>query len=206
MSYQSNVKEDHGSNEFSKRTKDDYNEIVWAYQIIKDILFNISWTSLFVMFLLSLIITAIWCRIDYDECQIKELYEDSISLFSTLLGFTIAGYAIILNLSENIVSKMSNETKLKNTETCPRRFLNLLVKNHNPYDILVSSFSFCCIMLTIAIISLSLSKDKIIICSSADYMNTANCFLIVFCTLLVFDLIFHLYSVSTYIHKHHNRK
>lgn len=197
---------DNNTNESKERKKDNCNEIVWVYQIIKDILCNISFTSLLVVILLSLFISCIWCPKDYDECKIHALYNDAISLFSTLLGFTIAGYAIILNLREDIVSKMSNEYKLKNTGTCLERLLIFLVKNHNPYDILVSSFSFCCIMLTMTIVSLILSKNGIIIYSSLDCMHKANIFLISCCILLVFDLFFHLYSVSTYIHKHHNKK
>lgn len=109
-----------------------------------------------------------------------------VTIFSNLLGFAIAGYAILLSLGKEIVCILlepfeegGNEADMENDKK-------------NPFQILSATFTYCCIILLIT--------NLIIL-----FFNHNNYYLMIvyfFCSysiILVGDLINHLYSTTYYL-------
>lgn len=156
--------------------------------------------------ILSFILLCIWNTVDYCEEQAKQMCSDCLTIFSCVLGLTITGYSIILTLHQDVVEKLSQEFERKEYKGCMSKVINTLrnwlhPSSSNPYEILCSSFVLCCIILLITIISLVLFKNQPNLLTDNEIIFCIIKWLCITSVLLVFDLIFHLFAISTYIKK-----
>ena len=111
-----------------------------------------------------------------------------VTIFSNLLGFAIAGYAIILSLGKEIVCillepfDISKDSKLAKEEK----------EQKNPFQILSATFTYCCqILLITNIIILFFNNNSVYLAIVYFFCS--------YSIILVSDLIFHLYSTSSYL-------
>ena len=175
-------------------------EYVGLLGSIIDVIGNLSFVTIIIVALFSIILTILWNTIDYCETQKIELCGDILAICSCVLGFSITGFSVILALNKETLERLTIKPKI------PNQWWKCFVKKKSsPYDILCASFSFTCFFLLLTIIVVVLYKNML------APLYTNNCYfaiiqvLSIFSTLLVFDLVFHLYSVSTYLNKNHNR-
>ena len=109
-----------------------------------------------------------------------------VTIFSNLLGFAIAGYAIILSFGKEIVCILLKPFEEDVKEGKGEK------EQKNPFQILSATFTYCCIILLITNIILL-------------FFNHCCWYLLIvyfFCSyslVLVGDLIMHLYSTSYYL-------
>lgn len=179
------------------KSSDNKNERVWFHQVFIDIIGNQSKITFFVCVALTICLSFVWNTVDYCGEQKINLCSDLITICSCVLGFVITGYSIILTLNDGVVDKLSKKYDHKK-ECC-------LFSKSNPYDILCSSFSFCCLLLIATIIASLLYKHHP---SENNYMDWGFLivrFLFVWSVLLIIDIVFHLYSTSTFINKRHRK-
>ena len=167
---------------------------------IVDIIGNLSVATFLVVSVVTIIMTTIWNTIDYCEAQKLELCGDILIMCSCVLGFSITGFSVILSLNIDTIERLS---VIPNK---PNRWWKVLIKKKsNPYDILCASFSSTCFILLLTIIIVILFKNM----PDPSYMRNWLFILIqvlsIISVLLVFDLILHLYAVSTYLNRKHNR-
>ena len=158
-------------------------------------------------FLLSLIIGGVIIMlfkildIDFCENQKTGICQNFINVFSSLIGFIIAGYAIILGFSNRIIRKLCQpycKDNNSNSNNADNEIINNKARNH--FDTLCSSFTMTLISLLITIIASIVFVNRPVV-DSWD-----NFFWIIFiigltCFIMVFDLIIHLYTIYTYVRK-----
>ncbi|MCR4916143.1 MAG: hypothetical protein K6A96_10355 [Prevotella sp.] len=114
----------------------------------------------------------------------SELSNVFVTVFSCMLGFVIAGYAIILSLGKEVLCILTKPfVGMENAE-----------KQKSPFIILSANFSYCCLICCLTVIV------------SMFYNHCCVMFYIImffasYTFILVFDLILHLYSTSSYISK-----
>lgn len=177
------------------KTNDDPHDRISVFGVIRKMAENFSRETLLAIIILLLISLYFWNMIDYCGQQLERLCGDFITFFACVLGLTITGYSIILALPKETVRILSvpyNDSK--------NRFLRFLhKKGGNPYQLLCSSFSSCCIILMITIVALVLFRNHpsyLLDCRVIVLIIKGLC---VTSVLLVFDIIFHLFCVSTYV-------
>lgn len=201
MNYRDPSNQDKTNTSDSCKTKNNcsynQNERVWFHQVFIDIIGNQSKITMLVCFALSICLLFVWSKVNYCEEQKINLCNDLITVCSCVLGFVITGYSVILTLNDSIVEKLSERYKHKN-DCC-------LYSKSNPYDILCSSFSLCCILLIVTIIVTLLYKNHPSEINSMDWGFMAVKFLFLMSVLMIIDIVLHLYSTSTYINKNHRK-
>ena len=187
------------------------NERVWLHSLIISMFKKTSKETIIVVLLLSSVLLFFWNDIEYCEEQAKQMCSDCITILSCVLGLTITGYSVILTLCKRVVKKLSQPFRAHEPYTgFMSKFRNSIIKwlhpsESNPYDILCSSFVLCCIILSITIISLVLFKNHPMVLFDNHVLFGIIKWLCINSTLLVLDLIFHLFAISTYIKKDSNR-
>lgn len=175
---------------------DNPHEITTVFGVLKMMVINFSRETIFFIIILLVLFLYLWNKIDYCGQQFEQLCGDFITLFACVLGLTITGYSIIIALPPKTVRILS--VPYKNYRF---KFLRILQKNGgNPYQLLCSSFSICCIFLIISIVALVLFRNHpsyFLDCREFVLIIKGLCITSV---LLVLDIIFHLYCVSTYVY------
>lgn len=167
---------------------------------IIDIIGNLSIITIIIVALFTIILTITWNTIDYCETQKLEICGDILVMCSCVLGFSITGFSVILALNNNTLERLTIKPKIAN------RWWNCFVKKKStPYDILCASFSFTCFILLLTIIVVILYKNMPVLLYTNNWCFVFIQALSIISALFVFDLVFHLYAVSTYLNKNHNR-
>lgn len=177
------------------KTNDNPHERFSVFGVIGKIVADLSRETILAIVILLILTLYFWNMIDYCEQQLEQLCGDFITFFACVLGLTITGYSIIIALPGETVRILS--IPYKDSENILLSFLQK--KGGNPYQLLCSSFSSCCIILMITIVTLVLFRNhpsylldnKVIVLIIKGLCVTS--------ILLVFDIIFHLYCVSTYV-------
>ena len=107
-----------------------------------------------------------------------------VTIFSNLLGFAIAGYAIILSLGKEIVCILLEpfDNKENGNE----------LSQKSPFQILSATFTYCCLILLITNVIILFFNHNL-------WYLLITYFFCSYSLILVGDLIFHLYSTSSYI-------
>lgn len=159
---------------------------VTIWSVIKDLWKNCEnqgWKFLFalLLFIFLMILAYLFKLFEYSE---KDLSNVFVTVFSCLLGFTIAGYAILLSLGKDIICVLTNPFEERENEET----------KESPFKILSATFSYCClIQLFTVIISMFYNHHCITFCI---IMLLAS-----YSFILVFDLILNLYATSYYLVK-----
>lgn len=190
----------HQNDENTDKSLEGTYEYVSIWGAIIDIVGNLSVITLFVVSVITTILTILWNNIDYCEAQKLELCGDILIMCSCVLGFSITGFSVILSLNKHTLERLTDIPNI------PNRWWKIFIKKKsNPYDILCASFSSTCFILLLTIIIVILYKNM----PDPSYMRNWLFVLIqvlsIISVLLVFDLILHLYAVSTYLNRKHNR-
>lgn len=200
MSFNLNQKNETMSEHDSNQKRIHNRVLFWTllYRVMK----TISRETVLFVLVFSMILLYFWNKVNYCEDQVKQLCSDGITVLSCILGLTITGYSVILTINQDVVEKLSKPFK-KHQEGSLKlwnSFINWLhPEGSNPYEILCSSFVLCCTLLLITIITLVLYKNQPIFVLD-NYILFIK-WLCIVCALLVLDIIFHLFAVSTYIKK-----
>ena len=148
-------------------------------------------------FLLSLVVSLVFFLIKHllplNTCgfDISNIF---VTIFSNLLGFAIAGYAIILSFGKDIVCILLEPFEISDDSNSSRENKDPM----NPFQILSATFTYCCLILLIT--------NIIILFFNHNFFYLL--ILYFFCSysiILVGDLIFHLYSTSFYIKDYKDR-
>lgn len=200
MTYENQQKEKKMVQMDSVENEDNTPEYVGLLGSIIDIIGNLSVVTIIIVALFTIILSILWNTIDYCEAQKLELCGDILVMCSCVLGFSITGFSVILALNKDTLERLTIKPKI------PNRWWKFFVKKKStPYDILCASFSFTCFILLLTIIVVIIYKNM-----PAPLYTNNWCFvfiqaLAIISALFVFDLVFHLYAVSTYLNKNHNR-
>lgn len=139
--------------------------------------------KLCISIVLFLIISYILCLTGYfkNENNISFQSNAFVTIFSSLLGFGIAGYAILLSFSKEIICALTFPFKEK--------------EDMNPFKVLSATFSYCCFFLLVTVIIALFYNHSFLYIQFLLFFSTYS-------TVLTFDLIFNLYSTSTYLLKY----
>ncbi len=181
-------------------SKDKNLEYVSLLGAVIDIIGNLSIVTIVVVSVLTIFLSLIWNTIDYCGVQRLQLCEDIIVMCSCVLGFTITGFSIILSLNNNTLERLTIIPKIPN-----RWWKCFTKKKSTPYDILCASFSSTCFILLLTIIVTIFYKNIPTPLNTNNWCFTFIQVLSIISVLFVFDLILHLYAVSTYLNRTHNR-
>lgn len=159
--------------------------------IIKDLWKNCEdqgWKLLFALLVfIILMILANLCELfKYSE---KDLSNVFVTVFSCLLGFTIAGYAILLSFGKDIICVLTNPFEGRENEET----------KESPFKILSATFSYCCLILLFTVITSMFYNHNCIIFYVIMLLSSYS-------FILVFDLILHLYATSYYLVKCKEKK
>lgn len=173
---------------------------VWLPRLLLDILGNFSRATIVVVILITVVLSFLWNLIDYCELQKQELCKDILSFCSCILGFAITGFSIILTFNNCTIWKLSEPFR---EEKGWRKWI--INTKSNPYDILCSSFSMSCILLLLTIIAVIIHNNNPQIVLETDWLFEIIKILSIVSAILVFDLLFHLYAVSTYLNQRHHQ-
>ena len=183
-----------------KNTDKGTTEYVDLWGAIVDMGGNLSIATFFIASVTAFLLTMSWGSVDYCENQRIQLCGDILILCSCILGFSIAGFSVILSLNNDALSRLSI------LPTIPNKWWKVFVrKKSTPYDILCASFSSTCIILLLTIIVVIIYKNMPCHSDSYNWLFVVIKFFSLLSALLVFDLTIHLYTVSTYINTNHNR-
>lgn len=181
-------------------SKDKNLEYVGLLGSVIDIIGNLSIVTIVVVGVLTIFLSLIWNTIDYCEVQRLQLCEDILVLCSCVLGFTITGFSIILSLNNDTLERLTIIPKIPN-----RWWKCFIKKKSTPYDILCASFSSTCFILLLTIIVTIFYKNIPTPLNTNNWCFTFIQVLSIISVLFVFDLILHLYAISTYLNRTHNR-
>ena len=159
---------------------------VTLWPVIKDLWKNCEnqgWKLLFALvFFIVFMILAHFCELfKYSKCDLSNVF---VTVFSCLLGFAIAGYAILLSLGKEIICVLTNPFEGRENEET----------KESPFKILSATFSYCCLILLLTVITSMFYNHNCI---------TFNIIMLLasYSFILVFDLILHLYTTSYYLVK-----
>ena len=188
------------SNSNPETNKKGSHERVWILRLIRDIFGNYSRITFIVITVVTGLLTYCWSSIHYCEMQKQELCGDILTFCSCVLGFAIAGFSIVLTMDSGTIDKLSDPF-----EAPKNRLGKLFLTKSNAYDILCSSFSLSCITLLLTITVVIIYKNSPNIASAPDWLFFTIQVLTISSSLLVFDLLMHLYAVSTYLNKNHHK-
>ena len=193
-------KKDSSPNCNPETNKKGLNERVWILRLLRDILGNFSLITYIVITVIAGLLTYFWSSIDYCEVQKQELCGDILSFCSCVLGFAITGFSIVLTIESSAIDELS-----KSFDKPKKWWGKLLVTKSNAYDILCASFTLSCIFLLLTIITVILYKNCPNISLAPDWQFVTIQALTISSSLLVFDLLMHLYAVSTFLNKNHHK-
>ena len=183
--------------EINKKGK---SERVWILRLFCDILGNYSRITFIVITIVAGILTYSWSSVDYCEMQKQELCGDILTFCSCVLGFAITGFSIVLTIESSAINELSESFDEPKTW-----WGKLLVTKSNAYDILCASFSLSCIFLLLTIMIVILYKCSPNMSLAPNWQFVTIQALTISSSLLVFDLLMHLYAVSTYLNKNHHK-
>jgi len=159
---------------------------VALWSVIKDVWKNCEnqgWKILFALLVfIFFVILAHFCELfKHSKSDLSNVF---VTVFSCLLGFAIAGYAILLSLGKDIICVLTNPFEGRENDEI----------KESPFKILSATFSYCCLILLLTVITSMFYNYKCItfyiILLLASYSF-----------ILVFDLILHLYATSNYLVK-----
>lgn len=193
-------KKDSSTNSNSGNNKKKLHERVWILRLLRDILGNYSRITFLVITVVACLLTYFWSSIDYCKMQKQELCGDILSFCSCVLGFAITGFSIVLTIESSAIAELS-----ESFDKPKSKLGKLLITKSNAYDILCASFSLSCIFLLLTIITVILYKNNPNMALVPDWQFVIIQALTVLSSLLVFDLLMHLYAVSTYLNKNHHK-
>jgi len=111
-----------------------------------------------------------------------------VTIFSNLLGFAVAGYAIILSLGKEIVCILLEPFEINEDGNAEKEEKD----KKNPFQILSATFTYCCLILLITNIIILFFNHNFFYLSIVYFFCSYS-------IILVGDLIFHLYSTSSYL-------
>lgn len=193
-------KKDSSPNSNPKTNKKGLHERVWILRLLRDIIGNYSRITFIVTTVVAGLLTYFWSSVDYCEMQKQELCGDILSFCSCVLGFAITGFSIVLTIDSSAIEELS-----ESFDKPKKMWGKLLVTKSNAYDILCASFSLSCIFLLLTIITVLLYKNNPNMALAPDWQFVTIQALTTLSSLLVFDLLMHLYAVSTYLNKNHHK-
>ena len=200
------VNEGQSENAPKGETQSNSHKRVWALQVCKDIWDNYSKISMIVIVMASLVLTFVWREVEYNELQKKCLCGDLLTMFSCVFGFVAVGFSIILTLNQDTIKKLKKSSPKSSEKRQKCCMLSRLILDSPPYSILCASFSFSCIFLLLTMALAILYKNMPNAALTCDWLFIIIQFLSISTTLIVVDLVFHLYSVSTYIYKNNENE
>lgn len=187
-------------NSNSETDKKVQHERVWILRLLRDIFGNYSRITYIVIVIVACFLTYLWSSIDYCEMQKKELCGDILTFGSCVLGFAITGFSIVLTIDKDTIDELSQPFEEH------RKWLGkLLITKSNPFDILCASFSLSCIFLLLTIIIVIIFKNIPNTTFAPNWLFVFIQALTISSSLFVFDLLMHLYVVSTYLNKNHHK-
>ncbi|WP_291530619.1 hypothetical protein [Bacteroides sp. UBA939] len=151
-------------------------------RVSSDIWHNIDKKEFWVCLIISFLLSTISLLINFES----ELTRSNIlSIFPSLVGCTIAGYAIIINLKEETVKRLEDK-----------------VNGEQPYEVLCASFSFAIILQLVPIfLSLYCPKDWYMVDSSiyTKIIPFLVLFFSLFSLLWIGNLALHLFALRMFI-------
>ena len=200
MTYDNSQEEMTKEQRNSCNSKENTPEYVGLLGSIIDIIGNLSIVTIIVVGVITLLLSLIWSTIDYCEAQRLQICDDILVMCSCVLGFSITGFSVILSLNNDTLERLTNTPKIPN-----RWWKCFIKKKSTPYDILCASFSSTCFILLFTIIVVIFYKNMPTSLYIYNWYFTFIQALSIISVLFVFDLILHLYAVSTYLNRKHNR-
>ena len=97
--------------------------------------------KLIVSVIIFIVFTLIKLFLPFNTCG-TDVSNIFVTVFSNLLGFSIAGYAILLSLRKEIVCIL-----LESSEEYSNNHNIAKGGKGNPYEVLTATFTYCCIIL-----------------------------------------------------------
>ena len=155
----------------SKRNQKEKTSIVGLATIVYDIITNIKWKEVSVVFIVDVIIMSFMYVLNA-EIKTKEILNVSISL----LGFQLTAYAILFSLGG-----INKRLLMKATDGC------------RPFEVIHATFVFG-IIINITLLGLAMLQVKT---SCPD--NSICLFLVIFSLLWTVNTVFHLYATRTFL-------
>ena len=187
-------------NSNSETDKREPHERVWILRLLRDIFGNYSRITYIVIVIVACLLTYLWSSIYYCETQKKELCGDILTFSSCVLGFAITGFSIVLTIDKGTIDELS-QSFIEHR----KRLEKLLISKSNPFDILCASFSLSCLFLLLTIIIVIIYRNIPSTTLASDWLFVFIQALTISSSLFVFDLLMHLYAVSTYLNKNHHK-
>lgn len=149
-------------------------------QVLFDVILNVGRSSLVGIYcLFSIIITMILFFCDYEQiCQVYNISKTILTVFPEILGFSIAGYAIILGLQiPQLISRLNNTAN----------------DGKKPFVAICATFSS---NLLFQILTMSAALAYQLLCNKFLYYSMLALAITSF--LLLVSLVFHLFSICTF--------
>lgn len=175
-------------------------ERVWILRLLQDIFGNYSRITYIVVVVVACLLTYLWSSIEYCETQKKELCGDILTFSSCVLGFAITGFSIVLTIDKDTIDELSQSFEIHG-----KWLEKKLLTKSNPFDILCASFSLSCLFLLLTIIIVIIYKNIPSTTLAPNWLFVFIQTLTISSSLFVFDLLMHLYAVSTYLNKNHHK-